>query len=696
MSTESTEHDEVWGDDWGDADVVSVAGIADPVALVKAHIVGSDVQPSNVTPAGDRDRGNHIFEEVGALLPPYPPEILVKLWEHSNSLRQNVDAYAVNIDGHGHRFEPVIDLDADDAEERVSDSMYLERLAEAEASGDPAAEDQDGDPYAVPEIEPPTAAEVRERMKLLDRAMRLERARLDSFFEFACLDQSFVALRKETREDKEIMGNGYWEVLRNAGGKIAQFNHVPAFTMRLLPLDKTPVEVSVQVKRAPLTYDTIKAFRRFRRFVQIHEGRKCYFKEFGDPRVISSRTGKVYASPEDLEREEGDQGAAPPPATEILHFRVRSPRSPYGVPRWIGNLLAVLGSRQAEEVNFLYFENKGVPPLALLVSGGHLAKDATKKIEDFVENRLKGRQNFHKILIVQAIPAKGAALDANDASRTRIEIVPLMQAQQSDALFQNYDERNIDKVGMSFRLPRLLRGDIRDFNRATADAALEFTEMQVFDPERSDFDWFINRKLFPELGIRFWHFRSNAATTRNPIDLAGILEKLVKASILTPGEARELAEGIFNRNFKKLEDLWTRIPPELLKAGILPDDAEPPPGTEPEPEPEPDEDPDAPEPDPDAPEPAEEDEEKAKKKRRTDRDKRTRLGARYAEAVKQRDLRKLARELVQLRSIMLEEEKREAVTAANTTRDADNVEIVELAPEEFAQLVTATPAPEGS
>ena len=52
------------------------------------------------------------------------------------------------------------------------------------------------------------------------------------------------------------------------------------------------------------------------------------------------------------------------PATEILHFRVHNPRSAYGVPRWIGNLLAVLGSRQAEEVNFLYFENKSVPPLA--------------------------------------------------------------------------------------------------------------------------------------------------------------------------------------------------------------------------------------------------------------------------------------------------------------------------------------------
>jgi hypothetical protein len=39
------------------------------------------------------------------------------------------------------------------------------------------------------------------------------------------------------------------------------------------------------------------------------------------------------------------------PALELIHFAVHSPRSPYGVPRWVGTLLAVLGSRQMEEVN---------------------------------------------------------------------------------------------------------------------------------------------------------------------------------------------------------------------------------------------------------------------------------------------------------------------------------------------------------
>lgn len=681
-------------------DVAAVEKLDDRIPLVKAHIVGLDVPESNVVPSGDKVKELSLFDGIGALIPPYPPEIMVKLWEHSNALRQNVDSYAVNIDGHGHRFEPVIDLEASDAREKVSDAMFLEKLADSEAGID--VPHDVNDPYALPDVKPPTAKEIDARMKYLELAMRLEKARVQAFFDFACLDESFVSLRKATREDKEIMGNGFWEVLRNNSGAIAQFNHVPAYTVRLLPLEKKALEVPVKIKRTPLTYDTITIQKRFRRYVQVSEGHRVFFKEFGDPRVLSTKTGIFYDDVDAFKANEGRDGPPPPEATEILHFRVRSPRTPYGVPRWIGTLLSVLGSRQAEEVNFLYFENKSVPPLALLVSGGRLAAGAAQRIETFVEQRLKGRQNFHKILIIEAESAHAPALDAAASARTRIEIQPLTQALQQDALFQNYDERNIDKIGMSFRLPRLLRGDIRDFNRATADAALEFTEVQVFDPERSDFDWFINRKLLPELGVRYWLYRSNAPVTRNPIDLAGIITKLVTSSILTPGEARDLAQAIFNKDFKKLDDIWTKIPPDLLKAGFTPDSGndDAPEETNKKPEPEPQQQPPA-KPKPGEPEPGAPDPNKPKAppvKAPANADatanpppQPTTAAKRLENAAQAGDLRGLARDLVRLRDTLRDEEKRMAELEANAARDDENAEVIELDPEEFASLFETDP-----
>ena len=165
------------------------------------------------------------------------------------------------------------------------------------------------------------------------------------------------------------------------------------------------------------------------------------------------------------------------------------------------------------------------------------------------------------------LEAEGAA-GANDAARAKIELRPLTEAQQHDALFQQYDERNMDKVGGAFRLPRLLRGDSRDFNRAVADAQLRFAEDQVFQPERDEFDFVINRKVLADMGIRFWRFRSQTPVTRDPERMTDMVEKLVRVGVLTPEEGRVLASDIFNREFAKLGADWTKRPITLTLAGI--------------------------------------------------------------------------------------------------------------------------------
>lgn len=512
-------------------------------AILKAVVVGQDVSDPASREAGESAT---LFSSVGALEPPYDPAALCLLVEHSNALRQNLDAYAVNIDGFGHRLEPAIDFEAEDADARVADAIFLERSAARERG-----ELEDGT-----ELEP-TEEEVAARKRELIHLARVERARLQSFFDFCCFDHSFVDLRRRTRQDLETTGNAYWEVLRDGRGEIARLVYVPSHTVRLMPLDAEPVEVEDRVQVSPVAFEAVPARRRLRRYVQVQGTDRVYFKAFGDPRAISKCTGAVFPSVEAMRRADQRDG----PATEILHFAIHSPRTPYGVPRWVGALLAVLGSRQMEEVNYLYFENKSVPPLALLISGGRLSESSVPRIERFIEENLKGKTNFHKILILEAEGGQGE-------NRARIELRPLTDAQQQDALFQVYDERNIDKVGGAFRLPRLLRGESKDFNRATAESALRFAEDQVFQPERDEFDYLINRKLLADMGIRFWRFRSQTPVTRDPERMTAMVEKLVRVGVLTPEEGRFLAGDIFNREFRKIGDDWTKRPITLTLAGI--------------------------------------------------------------------------------------------------------------------------------
>jgi len=498
-----------------------------------------------------RDEYTTAFTNLGALEPPYDPEMLALLFEHSNSLRQNIDAYATNIDAFGHRFDPVIDVDAENIDERIANAIRYDRQRQAALMGDDPADDE----------EEPEPEEIQTAKDRILRAMRYERIRLQHFFEYCCPEMSFVTLRRQTRQDLESMGNAYWEVLRNRNGDITQFQYVTAFTIRLLPLDREPVVVSQKIRVSDLTVEEVPTLMRKRRYVQIVEGRAVFFKELGDPRLISSESGMVYP---DLDAMLTQEPRAKP-ATELLHFRIHSARSAYGVPRWMGNLLAVLGSRQAEEVNFNYFENKSVPPLAILVSGGRMNEDSVDRIKDYVETNVKGKRNFHRILVLEA---DSGDQNAANAARMKIAIQPLTQAQNNDALFQNYDERNIDKVGQSFRLPRMLRGDIRDFNRSTADAALTFAEVQVFEPERQEFDFFINRKILSVMGFRYWQFVSLAPVIRDAVAMSEIIRNLSNASVLTPEEGRELAGDVFNREFKRLKAAWVKQPSALTVAGV--------------------------------------------------------------------------------------------------------------------------------
>ena len=206
-------------------------------------------------------------------------------------------------------------------------------------------------------------------------------------------------------------------------------------------------------------------------------------------------------------------------------------------------MISVLGSRHSEEVNFLYFENKSVPPLALLVSGGKIGANSVERIKDFIGNEIRGKRNFHKILVVEA-EGKNPMAGMNPPSTIRLELKPLTDAQQSDALFQKYDERNGEKVGAAFRVPPILRGETKDFN---------------------------NRQfMIPELHSALWIFRSLAPITRDPEKLAKVVESLSKANGLVPADVRKIAEEILNMQLPEILLGWTKQPIALTLAGMAP------------------------------------------------------------------------------------------------------------------------------
>lgn len=503
------------------------------------------------------------FTQAGAIEPPIDPVFLVRLLSMSNVLRPCIDTMVQNVHAGGHHFEPVIDLSASNAKEMVADAMILER--EYKAFDDALANDEPTDEIDVDE---PTDKEIAAKIVEIKKRQRRESAKLRFFFRTAAEETSFVRLRRRMATDEECIGWGVWEVRRDRRGEPRRLKYGQAYTFRALPPDEA-IEVESRVPISDIAWAKEKEWREFRRFVQIHHGNQTWFKEFEDPRIISARTGEVFETEEALQEAEGSEGKKAVAATELLWFKLDTPESDiYGLPRYAGALLSVIGSREMEEINLQYFDNKAIPPLACLVSGGRIAEDAKEEIAKLVQNQIKGKENFHRILVLQAEPYKKGTMQGQPAQgQTKIELVPLTEAIFKDAIWQEYDKENRNKVGESFRIPPLLRGVTKDFNRATALAALEYSEKMVFATERADFDFDMNERLLRALGISMWRFVSNPPRAEKNEQVVDQIVKLVDA-IISPNEGRAIISRVFDMELPRIDKAWANVPRQYAVAGM--------------------------------------------------------------------------------------------------------------------------------
>lgn len=486
----------------------------------------------------------HALGHMGRIIvPPFDMLTLAMIIENNSEIGQCVEAMETNIDATGHRF--ISRLRLDDVTPTNSDS-----------------EDD--------EVSPEQAA--------LIKKAKQEKVKLINFFTYAT-SESFVLFRRKLRRDLETTGNAYFEVIRNDAGIIQGFTHLPSYQMRLGKVEQDQVEAerkilelqidgSVKVKKQ-------KVIRRFRTYVQsrsIHQGRTqssitghkvVWFKEFGDNRLYSKKDGKVRK-----------RLAAEDRATEVVHLRLYSPRSPYGLPRYIGNLLSIFGDRAAEEINWITFKNNNIPSMLLMVSNGQLTEGTIKRIESFVESQIQGSDNYSKFLIVEAEAAE--AEEGEDGGQVKIEAKPLTESQHHDALFQNYSENNQDKIRRAFRLPPIFVGRAKDYTRATAESSRRLADEQIFKPERDEFDEVMNRYIFPEMDVIYHKYKSNTPNTTDNTQLVKILAGAEKTGGITPRIARFIIEDILGVDLPDfIEDFPADVPFSLTMAEAVKNKADP-------------------------------------------------------------------------------------------------------------------------
>lgn len=236
-------------------------------------------------------------------------------------------------------------------------------------------------------------------------------------------------------------------------------------------------------------------------------------------------------------------------ATEVIQMKVGN--GPYGIPRWVSHVVHMVGARKAEELNLRYFKQGRHIPMAIMLKNGILSEESEQQLTDYVSN-VEGEDNQHKYLLLQVESAEEGIV-GDTPTPVDIELKSLADILQNDALFLEYDEKSRQKVQSAFRLPDIYVGYSRDFNRATADAAREITEEQVFEPERNSLEFIINNILLLPYELKHVYVNLRKPEISNTEDLVKILDVLCKYGGVTFNDLRGLASKVLNKDLESFE-----------------------------------------------------------------------------------------------------------------------------------------------
>lgn len=444
---------------------------------------------------------NSAYDGAMVVRPPYELYKLFKVVEQSDVLRSCMDAMKSNVEGFGYDFVWV------------------------------GANSQD---QSTPQAQ-------------------AQKEALFNFFDSINESEGYTKIAKRKREDLETYGCACFEAVRSKNKKLFALYYSSMMDIRICTFDAkkdVPQKVKIPMKRDGVV-KTFTFEKYFKRFLQVLPYTKevRYFKEFGDPRTMDYKTGEFVASTSNI-------------ATELMFFTLPfSSDSVYSLPRWTGGLFDAMGRSASQFLNYDLMDSQGIPPLAVLVTGGLLTNESYNDLVGiFVKS--KGRENFNKTLILEAIP-ETSGLD--EKSNVKLDFKNMTDFRKEDQMFGNYQNTSLENVRRPFRLPPLYTGDARSYNLASARSSQLIAEQQIFGPERNSVDEEINRLIVQrEFGIYDWEFRSKGPRIVGSEEQALAVEKFSKVGALTINDSIKIANEAFGLNMPTHNEPWANIPIPIL------------------------------------------------------------------------------------------------------------------------------------
>lgn len=391
--------------------------------------------------------------------------------------------------------------------------------------------------------------------KDVKESMNSEMKELEGLVKELNLERPAKEVLAEAIRHVEECGNAFIEVNRNGKGEVVGIDTLaPEF---------------VQVSKLNKVIMPDGSSRKFRYFLyqdavddSVHTQNQIWYKSFEDPTPLRI-DGNVSKEGEGT-------------ATEVIHLKIGDESKPYGVPRYIGALINMLGDRKANELNYRYFTEGRHTPLAILLENAQLTEQSEETLKSYA-NSVGGEASQHKFILLETekVGPESEAFENSDKDKPSIKLEKLADILQQDALFLEYSSKVVSDVLSSFRLPPVYVGLSKDYNRATVETAKELTEEQVFQPRRNSYEWRLNR-LFTEYGFESVEIYLKSPDFSNTEDVKNILGPAIQARAVAPNDLRPLISKTLNVPLQPFEGDEYNLPinqPRYSYGSVLNDES---------------------------------------------------------------------------------------------------------------------------
>jgi len=300
-------------------------------------------------------------------------------------------------------------------------------------------------------------------------------------------DESFRIIFEKALIDWGSIGYFGLEVVRNLAGEVDSFYHVPAYTIRVHK-DK-------------------------KKYCQIRNNKKIWFKSMYSDEDINTTTGKKYT------------GSNTDKANELIFYKNFYPKSDYyGVPNALAALGDIIGLIGVRDYNLAFFENYGVPA-AIVVLKGDWQEGSDKKVSKYLNKDFKGASNAHRTLVVQ------------QPDGVEFEYIPLAK-DVKEAGFKLYENIRREDILMTYSMPpeRVGIRIVGKLGGNVAEEAMKVYIESVIEPLQTDLEYIINEQL---LQSEVYEFKFENIDIRNYTDIVERQNKQIEHGTKTPNEARK-------------------------------------------------------------------------------------------------------------------------------------------------------------